>query len=89
MTGTRSGGTRPAVGRAARVGLLAPLVVAAALTGAAVFTVSQAGCDDPGTLVETHHGPVFVGGCTVPGLVVPGHTAPHGSTADQADARRG
>ncbi len=88
MTGTRSGGARP-VRRAARVGLLAPLVVAAALTGAAVFTVSQAGCDDPGTLVATHHGPVLVGGCTVPGLVVPGHTAPHASTNDQADARRG
>jgi hypothetical protein len=88
MTGTRSGG-RPPLRRAARAGLLAPLVVAAALTGAAVFTVSQAGCDDPGTLVETHHGPVFVGGCSVPGLVVPGHTAPHGTTNDQADARRG
>jgi hypothetical protein len=87
MTGTRSGG-RPPLRRAARAGLLAPLVVAAALTGAAVFTVSQAGCDDPGTLVETHHGPVFVGGCSVPGLVVPGHSAPHG-TNDQADARRG
>jgi hypothetical protein len=74
---------------AARVGLLAPLVVAAALTGAAVFTVSQAGCDDPGAVVETHHGPVFIGGCTVPGLVVPGHTAPHGTANDQADARRG
>ncbi|NMO88884.1 hypothetical protein HH311_03755 [Actinomycetospora sp. TBRC 11914] len=69
--------------------MLAPLVVAAALTGAAVFTVSQAGCDDPGTLVETHHGPVFVGGCSVPGLVLPGHTTPHGTTNDQADARRG
>lgn len=89
MTGTRSGGARPPVRRAARVGLFAPLVVAAALTGAAFFTVSQAGCDDPGTVLETHHGPVFVGGCTVPGLVVPGHTAPHGTSNDQADARRG
>ena len=87
MTGSRSGGARPR--RAAGLGLVAPLVVAAALTGAAVFTVSQAGCDDPGTLVETHHGPVLVGGCSVPGLVVPGHTAPHGSADDQADARRG
>jgi hypothetical protein len=89
MTGTQSvGGGRP-VRRAARLGLIAPLVAAAALTGAAFFTVSQAGCDDPGTLVSTHHGPVFVGGCTVPGMVLPGHTAPHGSANDQADARRG
>jgi hypothetical protein len=87
MTGTWSGGVRAR--RAAGLGLVAPLVVAAALTGAAVFTVAQAGCDDPGTLVVTHHGPVLVGGCSVPGLVVPGHTAPHGSADDQADARRG
>ena len=75
--------------RAARVGLVAPLVVAAALTGAAVLTVERAGCDDPGALVSTQHGPVYVGGCSVPGLVTPGHTAPHGSAEDQADARRG
>jgi hypothetical protein len=87
MTGTWSGGVRAR--RAAGLGLVAPLVVAAALTGAAVFTVTQAGCGDPGTLVVTHHGPVLVGGCSVPGLVVPGHTAPHGSADDQADARRG
>ncbi|GLZ55171.1 hypothetical protein [Actinomycetospora sp. NBRC 106378] len=75
--------------RAARLGLVAPLVLAAALTGAAVFTVERAGCDDPGSLVITHHGPVLVGGCSVPALVTPGHTAPHGSAEDQADARRG
>ncbi|WP_433801806.1 hypothetical protein [Actinomycetospora sp. CA-084318] len=75
--------------RAARIGLVAPLVAAAALAGAAVFTVEAAGCDDPGTLVSTQHGPVLVGGCTVPSLVTPGHTAPHGSAEDQADARRG
>jgi hypothetical protein len=85
MTGSRSGGPR----RVARLGLVAPLAVAAALTGAAFFTVAQAGCDEPGTVVSTHHGPVLVGGCGVPGLVLPGHTAPHGSANDQADARRG
>jgi hypothetical protein len=86
MTGTQSAGARR---RVARLGLVAPLVAAAALTGAAVFTVSQAGCDEPGTLVSTHHGPVLVGGCSIPGLVLPGHTAPNGSANDQADARRG
>ncbi|GAA4819352.1 hypothetical protein GCM10023201_00800 [Actinomycetospora corticicola] len=75
--------------RVARVGMVAPLLAAAALTGAAVFTVERAGCDDPGTLVSTQHGPVLVGGCSVPSLVTPGHTAPHGSAEDQADARRG
>ncbi|MDL5157446.1 hypothetical protein [Actinomycetospora termitidis] len=75
--------------RVARLGLVAPLVVAAALTGAAVLTVEGAGCDDPGRLVSTQHGPVFVGGCKVPALVTPGHPAPHGSTDDEADARRG
>ena len=48
--------------RLARLGFVAPLVAAAALTGAAVFTVSAAGCDDPGRLVPTQHGPVLVGG---------------------------
>jgi hypothetical protein len=75
--------------RVARVGMIAPLLAAAALTGAAVFTVERAGCDAPGTLVSTQHGPVLVGGCSVPSLVTPGHTAPHGSAEDQADARRG
>ncbi|MEJ2867445.1 hypothetical protein WCD74_06685 [Actinomycetospora sp. OC33-EN08] len=75
--------------RAARLGLIAPLVVAAALTGAAVLTVEGAGCDDPGRLVPTLHGPVFVGGCGVPALVTPGHPVPHGTAEDEADARRG
>lgn len=90
MTGTGSGGAARPARRAARLGLVAPLVAAAALTGAAVFTVSQAGCENPATVVPTHHGPVLVGGgCSLPGLVLPGHTAPHGSANDQADARRG
>ena len=75
--------------RLARLGFVAPLVVAAALTGAAVFTVSEAGCDDPGRLVPTQHGPVLVGGFKLPGLVTPGHSAPYGSADDEAAARRG
>ena len=52
------------VGRVARVLPVAAVTVAAtALAGAAVFTVSNAGCADPGRYVQ-HDGHVeLVGGC--------------------------
>jgi hypothetical protein len=52
------------VARAAGVlPLLAAIVAAAALGGAAVFTVSQAACPDPGHLVRVGVNARLVGGC--------------------------
>ena len=55
------------VGRVARVLPVAAVTVAAtALAGVAVFTVSNAGCADPGRYVQ-HGGHVeLVGGCVDP-----------------------
>ncbi len=51
---------------------VATLAVAAALTGAAVVTVSKAGCEDPGRYVYTGHGVELRGGCLARGdLLVP------------------
>lgn len=59
------------MGQGARpVGLLpvvASLTVAAALAGAALVTVSRAGCEDPGRYLRTGHGIELVGGCLAPG----------------------
>jgi hypothetical protein len=43
--------------------LLAAVVAAAALGGAAVFTVSQAACPDPGHFVRQGVSARLVGGC--------------------------
>jgi hypothetical protein len=43
--------------------LLAAVVAAAALGGAAVFTVSQAACPDPGHFVQQGVSARLVGGC--------------------------
>ncbi|HEX4705684.1 MAG TPA: hypothetical protein VH352_26435 [Pseudonocardiaceae bacterium] len=52
------------VARAAGVlPLIAAVVVAAALGGAAVFTVSQAACPDPGHFVHDGVSARLVGGC--------------------------
>jgi hypothetical protein len=52
------------VARAAGVlPLLAAIVAAAALGGAAVFTVSQAACPDPGHFVHEGVSARLVGGC--------------------------
>jgi hypothetical protein len=52
------------VARAAGVlPLLAAVVAAAALGGAAVFTVSQAACPDPGHFVRQGVSAKLVGGC--------------------------
>lgn len=58
----------PPVSRLARA---LPLVLAALLAVAAVGTVSQAGCDDPGRYVATPDGISFVGGCLSPGDLRP------------------
>jgi hypothetical protein len=68
------------------VPLLAPLVLAAALAGAAVVTVEQAGCDDVGHYVVTERGVEFTGGCLTPSQLP--HGVPHRDTGD-LDARRG
>jgi hypothetical protein len=52
------------VARAAGVlPLLAAIIAAAALGGAAVFTVSQAACPDPGHFVREGVSARLVGGC--------------------------
>lgn len=47
--------------------VLASVAVAVVLAGAAVVTVHQAGCTDPGRYIHTGHGIVLVGGCLQPG----------------------
>ncbi len=70
-----------------RVARALPLVLAALLAVAAVGTVREAGCDDPGRYVTTPAGVSFVGGCLSPGEL---HPMP-GDGSDLADtaARRG
>ena len=53
-----------------RLRAVAPLLVAAALAGVAVFTVQRAGCDEPGRYVPTAAGYDLVGGCLAPGDIV-------------------
>lgn len=48
---------------AGAVPLVAAVVAAAALAGAAVFTVNQAACPDPGHYVVDGSGARLVGGC--------------------------
>lgn len=70
--------------------VLAPLLVAAVLTGAAVVTVDRAGCDTPGQFVETDRGLELVGGCMAPGGVnlSDGHAADgHPGEGDPAEQR--
>ena len=79
--------------RAVLARLVAPLVVAAALTGVAVVTVERAGCDDPGRYEVASRGTVYVPGCLLPDgatdrPLAPG--APAGpDRAEGPDARRG
>lgn len=60
---------------AAVVPLLGAVAAAAALAGAAVFTVSQAACPDPGRYVQQGISLKVVGGCydrsLLPGTAVP------------------
>ena len=84
-----NGSPRPRGLRAA-VPLLAPLVLAAALAGAAVVTVERAGCESPGHYVATGHGVEYVSGCLGPLDLGPaGPHAPSRTPGDELDARRG
>lgn len=54
--------------RAALAPIAVTVATAAVLSGAAVFTLSQAECDDPGRYVQQHGGGYeLVGGCLEPG----------------------
>jgi hypothetical protein len=53
--------------RAALAPIAATLAAATLLTCAAVFTVTQADCDDPGRYVYQNGGYELVGGCLEPG----------------------
>jgi hypothetical protein len=53
--------------RAALAPIVATLAAGALLSGAAVFTVQQAGCDNPGQYVQRDGGYELVGGCLEPG----------------------
>ena len=53
--------------RAALAPIVATVASAALLSGAAVFTVQRAGCDDPGHYVRTGDTVELIGGCLEPG----------------------
>jgi hypothetical protein len=63
--------------------LLGAVVAAAALAGAAVFTVSQAACPNPGHYVQDGMSVHLVGGC-VSRDELPGSPAPAAAPAAQA-----
>ncbi len=67
--------------------LVAPLVLAAALAGAAVATVERAGCETPGRYEVGTQGVAYVSGCLLPGELP--HGDPDGDRAAGAYARRG
>lgn len=68
--------------------LIAPLVLAAALAGAAVVTVERTGCDTPGRYMTTPAGVEYVGGCLGP-LELPGRPYPANGPGGADDARKG
>jgi hypothetical protein len=53
--------------RAALAPIAVTLAAGALMAGAAVFTVTQAECDDPGRYVQRDGGYELVGGCLEPG----------------------
>jgi hypothetical protein len=59
-----------------RLRAIAPLLVAAVLTAIAVFTVTSAGCDDPGRYELVGGEYQLVGGCIAPGDIVVPEPAP-------------
>jgi hypothetical protein len=74
------------VARAAGVlPLLAAIAAAAALGGAAVFTVSQAACPDPGHFVREGVSARLVGGCVTKDDLL-GNTAPPAGTTGRGGA---
>ena len=65
------------VARAAGVlPLIGAIIAAAALGGAAVFTVSQAACPDPGHFVREGVSAKLVGGCVTKDDLPNGNTVP-------------
>jgi len=62
--------------RAALAPVVATVAAAALLSGAAVYTVDRAGCDDPGRYVRTGDTIELVGGCLEPGDLPVGPPAP-------------
>lgn len=71
-----------------RLRLLAPLLVAAALTAVAVGTVRNAGCDDPGRLAMVDGGYELVGGCIAAGDLLVSDPPPP-APVDSGDAEKG
>jgi hypothetical protein len=71
--------------RVALAPVAATMAVAALLTGAAVFTVAQAECDDPGRYVYRNGGYELVGGCLEPGDLPVG-PAPNAEPDQHAEA---
>ncbi|PXY26557.1 hypothetical protein DI005_36055 [Prauserella sp. PE36] len=76
-------GTTPRGSRSGFVPLLAGLTSALALTGAAVYTVGQANCGDPGRYIRHDNHIELVGGC-VDGGELPTTGGAKSSTADGA-----
>ncbi|HEY0806758.1 MAG TPA: hypothetical protein VGD84_16920 [Pseudonocardiaceae bacterium] len=75
------------VARAAGVlPLLAAIAAAAALGGAAVFTVSQAACPDPGHFVREGVSARLVGGCVSKDDLLGNTTAPPAGTTGHGGA---
>jgi len=73
--------------RAALAPVVATLAAAALLSGAAVFTVERAGCDDPGRYVHTGDTVELVGGCLEPGDLPVGPLAPAEQDTNQDGAQ--
>jgi hypothetical protein len=72
-----------------RLRTVAPLLVASALAGVALFTATHAGCDDPGRYLPVPGGYELVGGCVDPAdLVVVAPPAPAPVTAGPGSPSR-
>lgn len=74
----------PATRVAGAMPLLLGLASAVALTGAAFFTVHQAGCAQPGSYIRHDHHVELIGGCLDP-AELPGKPATRDETAGQPD----
>jgi hypothetical protein len=68
--------------------LVAGIVSAAALTGAAFYTVERSACADPAQYIRHDNHVELVGGC-LGGTDLPGArpAAPHGAAADRGNYR--
>jgi hypothetical protein len=72
--------------RAALAPVVATVAAAALLSGAAVYTVHRAGCDDPGHYVTTNGHIELVGGCIERGDLPVGPVKP-GPESEQNGAQ--